>query len=48
VRLEKDIADQFYEIIIAIVGEEILELNGHQVGDEGKEGHLCVFMKQFF
>jgi hypothetical protein len=33
-RLRKDIADQFHEIIVAIVGEEILGLNGHQL--------LCV------
>jgi hypothetical protein len=45
VRLHKDITDQFYEIIVTIVGEEILGLNGHQSGDEGKEGHFCVFMK---
>jgi hypothetical protein len=36
VRLPKDIADQFHEIIVAIIVEEILELNGHQPGDEGK------------
>jgi hypothetical protein len=29
VRLPKDIANQFQEIIVAIVGEEILGLNGH-------------------
>jgi hypothetical protein len=45
VRLRKDITDQFYVIIVTIVGEEILGLNGHQPGDEGKEGHFCVFMK---
>jgi hypothetical protein len=38
VRFWKDIADQFHMIIIAIVGEEILGLNGHQSGDE--EGPL--------
>jgi hypothetical protein len=48
VRLQKDIIDQFHEIIVAIVGEEILELNGHQPGDEGKEGHFCVLMKRLF
>jgi hypothetical protein len=45
VSLWKDIANQFHEIIVEIVGEEILGLNGHQPGDEGKEGHFCVFMK---
>jgi hypothetical protein len=48
VRLQKDIADQFHEIIVAIVGEEILGVNGHQPGDESKEGHFCVFMKRLF
>jgi hypothetical protein len=48
VRLQKDIANQFQEIIIAIVGEEIVGLNGRQLGDEGKEGHFCVFMKRLF
>jgi hypothetical protein len=48
VRLQKDITDQFHENIVAIVGEEILGLNGHQPGDEGKEGHICVFMKWLF
>jgi hypothetical protein len=48
VRLWKDIADQFHEIILAIIREQILGLNGHQLGDEGKESHLCVFMKQLF
>jgi hypothetical protein len=43
-RLQKDIADQFHEIVVTIVGKEILELNGHQPGDESKEGHFCVFM----
>jgi hypothetical protein len=28
-RLWKDITDQFHEIIVAIIGEEILELNGY-------------------
>jgi hypothetical protein len=42
VRLQKDITDQFYEIVVAIVGEEILGLNDHPSGDEGKEGHFCV------
>jgi hypothetical protein len=43
-RLQKDITDQFHEIIVAIVGEKILRLNGHQSGDEGEEGHFCLFM----
>jgi hypothetical protein len=47
-RLRNDITAQFHEIVIAIVGEEILGLNGHQPGDEGKEGHFCVFMQQLF
>jgi hypothetical protein len=42
VRLQKVIDDQFQEIIVVIVGEEILGLNGHQPGDEGKEGHFRV------
>jgi hypothetical protein len=48
VRLQKDITDQFHKIIVAIIGEEIIGLNGHQLGDEGKEGHFCVFMKRLF
>jgi hypothetical protein len=48
VRLQKDITDQFQEIIVAIVREEILGLNGHRPGDEGKEGHFCVFLKRLF
>jgi hypothetical protein len=28
-RLRKDIADRFHKIVIAIIGEEILGLNGH-------------------
>jgi hypothetical protein len=48
VRLRKDIIDQFHEIIVAIVEEEILGVNGHQPGDEGMEGHFCVFMKWLF
>jgi hypothetical protein len=47
-RFQKDIADQFHEIVIAIVGEEILGLNDHQRGDGGKEGHFCVFMRLLF
>jgi hypothetical protein len=47
-RLQKDITDQFHEIIVAIIGEEILRLNGYQSGDEGKKGHFCVFMKRLF
>jgi hypothetical protein len=35
-RFQKDIADRFYEIVITIVGEKILGLNGHQPGDENK------------
>jgi hypothetical protein len=48
VRLRKHIADQFHEIIVVIIGEEILGLIGHHPGDEGKEGHFCVFMKRIF
>jgi hypothetical protein len=48
VRLRKDIADQFYEIIVAIIEEEIFGLNDHHSGDEVKEGHFCVFMKWIF
>jgi hypothetical protein len=29
IRLQKDITDPFYEIGVAIVGKEILELNDH-------------------
>jgi hypothetical protein len=47
VRLWKDITDQFHEIVVAIVEEKIIILNGHQPGDEG-EGHFCVFMKRLF
>jgi hypothetical protein len=47
-RFQKDITDQFHEIVVLIVGEEILRLNDHQSGDEGKEGHFCVFMQQLF
>jgi hypothetical protein len=47
-RLRKDIAYQFHEIVVAIVREEILGLNGHQSGDEGKKGHFCVFMQRLF
>jgi hypothetical protein len=36
VRLQKDIVDQFHEIIVAIVREKILGLNGHQPSDEVK------------
>jgi hypothetical protein len=46
VKLQNDIADQFHEIIVAITGEEILELNGHQLGDESKQGHFCVFIQR--
>jgi hypothetical protein len=48
VRLRNDITNQFHEIIVTIVGEEILGLNDHQPGDEGKECHFCVFMKRLF
>jgi hypothetical protein len=48
VRLRKDITDKFHQFIVAIVGEEIHGLNGHQPGDEDKEGHFCVFMKWIF
>jgi hypothetical protein len=44
VRLRKDIDDQFYEIIVVIIREEILKLNGHQPSDEDKEGHFYVFI----
>jgi hypothetical protein len=47
-RLQKDIVDQFHEIIVSIIREEILKLNGHQSDDEGKEDHFCVFMKRLF
>jgi hypothetical protein len=46
--LRKDIAYQFHEIVVAIVREEILGLNGHQSSDEGKNGHFCVFMQRLF
>jgi hypothetical protein len=48
VRVWKDIAGQFQEIVVIIIGEEILGLNGTQPGDEGKERHLCMFMKWLF
>jgi hypothetical protein len=35
--VQKDIADQFHEVIVAIIGEEILRLNGHKSSDESKE-----------
>jgi hypothetical protein len=47
-RLQKDIADQFHEIIVASVGEEILGFNGHQLGDKVKEGHFYVFIQRLF
>jgi hypothetical protein len=47
-RLRKDIADEVHKIIVTIFGEEILRLNGHQLGDDGKVGHFCVFMQWFF
>jgi hypothetical protein len=43
-RLQKDIVDQFHEIIVTIVGDEIIRLNDHQSGDESKKGHFYVFM----
>jgi hypothetical protein len=47
-RLQKDIADQFHEFVVAIVGEEIHGLNGHQPSDEGKDNHFYVFMQWLF
>jgi hypothetical protein len=46
--LWKDIADQFYEVVVATIGEEILRLNDHKLGDESKEGHFCVFLQRLF
>jgi hypothetical protein len=48
VRLRKDIVDQFHEIVVTIIGEEILGLNSHQSGNECKEGHFCVLIKRLF
>jgi hypothetical protein len=48
VRLWKNIDDQFHEIDVVIVGEEIVGLNSHQLGDEGKDGHFHVFVKRLF
>jgi hypothetical protein len=45
---QKDIIDQFHEVVVAIIGEEILRLNGHKSGDESKEGHFCVLMERLF
>jgi hypothetical protein len=42
--LDFDIVDQFHEVIVAIVGEKILGLNGHQSGDKGKEGQFYLFI----
>jgi hypothetical protein len=42
--LHKDISNQFYEIVVTIIGEEILQLNGYKLGHESWEGHLCVLM----
>jgi hypothetical protein len=42
--LHKDISNQFYDIIVTIIVEEILQLNGYMSGHESKEGHLCVLM----
>jgi hypothetical protein len=47
-RLQKDIANHFYEIVVIIIGEEILGLSGPQLGDKSKEGHFCLFMQQLF
>jgi hypothetical protein len=44
-RLQKDITDKFQEIVVAIIGEKILGLNGHQPGDKGKEGHIMALLK---
>jgi hypothetical protein len=46
--LQKDITDQFHEIIVIIIGEEIIRFNGHKSGDESKESDLCVFMQRLF
>jgi hypothetical protein len=46
--LQKDITNQFNEIIVIIIGEEILKLHGHQSDHESKEGHFCVFMQRLF
>jgi hypothetical protein len=43
-RLRKNITDQFHEVVVTIIGEEILRLNGYKLGDESKEVHLCVLM----
>jgi hypothetical protein len=32
----KDIADQFCEIVVTHIGEEILQLNGYKSGHESK------------
>jgi hypothetical protein len=47
-RLQKDIADQFHEIVVTIIEKEILRLNDHQLGDKIKEGHFCVFIQWLF
>jgi hypothetical protein len=47
-RPQKDITDQFDEIDLTIVGEEIFGLNGDQPGDGSKEAHICVFMLWLF
>jgi hypothetical protein len=44
-RLQKDIANQFDEIVLTIIGEELLRLNCHKSGHESKEGHFYVFMQ---
>jgi hypothetical protein len=46
--LQKDITDQFYEVIVIIIGEEILRLNDHKSGDGSKEDHLCVLIHRIF
>jgi hypothetical protein len=47
-RLWKDVTDQFHDIIVIIVGEEILGLAGHQSGNKSKEGHFYVLMQWLF
>jgi hypothetical protein len=46
--LQKDITDQFHEVVVAIIREEIFGLNGHKSGDESKRGHFCVLLQQLF
>jgi hypothetical protein len=42
---QNDITDQFHDIVVTIVGKEILGLNGHQLGDGRNEGHFCLFIQ---